>query len=176
MNKIEEDTLAERINIDNYSNFEKLLRVAARILVMYHKLPRTTFKNVTKVLTPEDITNAEQFWILQAQKIMHEDLKKGKYKHLCPRKCSDGIYTVGGRSQRWMEMSYNKQGHKLLSYEHHFSKLYAEHIHQRGLLGTLLTASKIRSRFWIIRPLKLVKHIKNNCIFVEKWRKNWANR
>ena len=74
---------------------------------MYHKLPRTAFKNITKVLTPEDITNAEQFWILQAQKIMHEDLKKGKYKRLCPRKRNDGIYTVVGRSQRWMEMSYN---------------------------------------------------------------------
>ena len=109
MNKIEEDTLAKRINIDNYSTFEKLLRVTARVLAMYHKLPRTTFKNVTKVLTPEDITNAEQFWILQAQKIMHEDLKKSKYKRLCPRKRNDGIYTVGGRSQRWMEMSYNKQ-------------------------------------------------------------------
>ena len=139
---------------------------------MYHKLPRTTFKNVTKVLTPEDITNyAEQFWILQAQKIMHEDLKKGKYKHLCPRKRNDGIYTVGGRSQRWMEMSYNKQELILLPYEHRFSKLYAEHIHQRGHLGVLSTASKIRSRFWIIRLLKLVKYIKNNCIVCRKMEK-----
>lgn len=52
--------------------------MTARVLAMYHKLPRTAFKNITKVLTPEDITNAEQFWILQAQKITHEDLKKGK--------------------------------------------------------------------------------------------------
>ena len=88
---------------------------------MYHKLPRTTFKNITKVLAPEDITNAEQFWILQAQKIMHEDLKKEKYKRLCPRKHNDGIYTVGGCSQRWMEMRYNKQELILLPYEHCFS-------------------------------------------------------
>ena len=135
---------------------------------MYHKLPRITFKNITKVLTPEDITNAEQFWILKAQKIMHEDLKKGKYKRLCPRKRNDRIYTVGGRSQRWMEMSYNKQELILLPYEHRFSKLYTEHIHQRGHLGVLSTASKVRSRFWIIRLLKLVKYIKNNCIVYRK--------
>ena len=92
VNNIGEDTLEKRINIDNHLNFEKLLRVTARVLAMYQKMPRTTFKNVTKVLTPEDITNAEQFWILQAQKIMHEDLKKGKYKHLCPRKHNDEIY------------------------------------------------------------------------------------
>ena len=138
---------------------------------MYQKMPRTTFKNVTKVLTPEDITNAERFWILQAQKIMHEDLKKGKYKRLCPRKRNDGIYIVGGRSQRWVEMSYNKQELILLPYEHRFSKLYAEHINQRGHLGVLSTASKIRSRFWIIRLLKLVKYIKNNCIICIKMEK-----
>ena len=86
-------------------------------------MPRTTFKNVTKVLTPEDITNAERFWILQAQKIMHEDLKKGKYKRLCPRKRNDGIYIVGGRSQRWVEMSYNKQELILLPYEHRISNV-----------------------------------------------------
>lgn len=94
-------------------------------------MPRIIFKNVTKVLTPEDITNEERFWILQAQEIMHEDLKKGKHKRLCPRKRNDGIYTVGGRSQRWVEMSYNKQELILLPYEHRFSKLYAEHMHQR---------------------------------------------
>ena len=54
----------------------KLLKLTARVLVMYQKMPETKFKNVTKVLTSEDITNAERFWIVQAQKIMHEDFKK----------------------------------------------------------------------------------------------------
>ena len=94
VNNNEEDTLEKRIKIDNYSNFEKLIRVTARVLAMYQKMPRTTFKNVTEVLTPEDITNAEHFWILQAQKLMHDDLRKGNYKRLCPRKRDDGIYTV----------------------------------------------------------------------------------
>ena len=60
----------------------KLLKLTARVLVMYQKMPETKFKNVTKVLTSEDITNAERFWIVQAQKIMHEDFKKRKYKRL----------------------------------------------------------------------------------------------
>ena len=40
-----------------------------------------------------------------------------------------------------------------------------------GHLGVLSTASKIRSRFWIIRLLKLVKYIKNNCIICRKMEK-----
>lgn len=50
VNNIGEDTLEKRINIDNHSNFEKLLRVTARVLAMYQKMPRTAFKNVTKFL------------------------------------------------------------------------------------------------------------------------------
>ena len=66
------------INIVNNIGQDTLEKRIAGVLAMYQKMPRTTFKNVTKVLTPEDITNAERFWILQAQKIMHEDLKKRK--------------------------------------------------------------------------------------------------
>ena len=61
-------------------------------------MPRTTFKNVTKVLTPEDTTNTEQFWILQAQKIMHEVLKKGKDKHLCPKNVTMEFIIYSGRT------------------------------------------------------------------------------
>ena len=70
---------------------------------MYKKTPQATCKNVTKELIPEDITNAERFWILHARKSMHEDLKRGGYKRLCPRRRDDGIYVVGGRGQRWMD-------------------------------------------------------------------------
>ena len=65
-------------------------------------------------------------------------------------------------------MSYNKQELILLPYEYRFSKLYAAQIHQRGHLGVLSRASKVRSRFWIIRLLKLVKYIKNNSIVCRK--------
>ena len=54
-------------------------------------------------------------------------------------------------------MSYNKSEIVLLPYEHRFSRLYAEHIHYRGHLGVLSTASKIRAKFWIVKLLKLVK-------------------
>jgi len=99
----EENTLADRININKYSNFEKLLRVTARVLALYKRTPRVSFRNITKELTTEDIADAELFWIKHAQKIMYEDIKRGKYKRLCPRTSDDGIYVVGGRGQRCMD-------------------------------------------------------------------------
>ena len=65
-------------------------------------------------------------------------------------------------------MSYNKSEIILLPYEHRFSRRYAEHIHCRGHLGVLSTASKIRTKFWIIKLLKLVKSMRTNCVICKK--------
>ena len=122
------------------------------------------------MLTANDIDNAERFWILESQTSMLKDIQSGKYKRLCPRKRDDGIYVVGGRARRWMEMSYryNKSKIILLPYGHRFSRLYAENIHCRGHLGVLSTASKIRAKFWIVKLLKQVKSIKSNRVICKK--------
>lgn len=166
--KDDKNTLASKINIGRYSDFGKLIRVTARILAMYQRKPKPSFKHAAKSLTPSDITNAENFWITEAQKSMYEDIEKGIYKRLCPRKNTDGIYVVGGRGERWIEMSHNKNEVILLPYDHRFSRLYAEHIHRRGHLGVLSTASKIRARFWIVKLLKMVKFIRYNCVICKK--------
>ena len=75
---------------------------------------------------------AEDLWIKEAQRNMQEELKAGKYKRLYPRLRKDGIYVVGSRAIRWMEMSYNKSEVILLPYEHRFSRLYPEYVHNRG--------------------------------------------
>ncbi|XP_068756918.1 uncharacterized protein [Montipora capricornis] len=154
--KDDKDTLASRINIDRYSDFGKLIRVTARILTMYQRKPKSSFKH------------AGQFWIMEAQKSMYKDVEKGRYKRLCPRKNTDGIYVVGGRGERWIDMSHNKNEVILLPYDHRFSRLYSEHIHKRGHLGVLSTASKIRTRFWIVKLLKMVKSISYNCVICKK--------
>lgn len=124
------DSLAKRINIDRISTYNKLIHTTARILAMYNKAHKMTFKNASRPLTPDDISKAETFWIHEAQKSMQRDIDKGKYKRLCPRRRDDGIYVVGGRGKRWIEMSYNKTEVILLPYQHRLSRLYAEHIHR----------------------------------------------
>lgn len=76
---------------------------------MYQRKPKPSFKHAAKSLTPRDITNAENFWIMEMQKSMYEDIEKGIYKRLCPRKNTDGIYVVGGQGERRIEMSHNKR-------------------------------------------------------------------
>ena len=75
---------------------------------------------------------------------------------------------VGGRGERWIEMSHNENEVILLAYDNRFSRIYAEHIHRQGHLGVLSTCSKIRSKFWIIKLLKMVKFIRYNCLIYKK--------
>ena len=104
---------------------------------------------------------------MEAQNGMYKDIEKGRYKHLCPRKNTDGIYVVEGRGERWMEMSHNKNKFLLLPYDHRFSRR-SKHIHRRGHLSALYTASNTPTRFWIVKLLKMVKSIRYNCVIYKE--------
>ena len=71
------DTLASRLNIERYSNFDKILRVTARVRLLFQRTPKPSFKNAGKTLIPLDVTMAEHFWIMEAQRNMYADSKKG---------------------------------------------------------------------------------------------------
>ena len=75
-----QDTLAGRIDISKYSNYNKLLRVTARIMKLYDRNPKSSLKNATDDLTPDDVEKAELFWIREAQQNMGKDIENGKYK------------------------------------------------------------------------------------------------
>ena len=88
------DDLVSRIKIERFSYYNRLLRVTARILKLYRREPKATFKNATQEITSKDVETAELFWIKEAQRNMKNDIKHGTYKRLCPRLRDDGIYTV----------------------------------------------------------------------------------
>jgi len=87
-----QDTLAGRIDITKYSNYNKLLRVTARIMKIYDRNPISSLKNATSELTPHDVEKVELFWIREAQQNMGKDIENGKYKRLCPIRCAKMVY------------------------------------------------------------------------------------
>ena len=133
---------------------------------MFQNDQKVSFRNAAKVLTPADIAKAEKFWILKSQKSMRRDLESGKLKRFCPRIRSDGV--IGGRIERWVEMSYNQCEVPLLRQKHNLSRLYAKHIHDQGHGGVSATANKVKSRFWIIGLHRIVKSLRHHCIVCTK--------
>ena len=162
------DDLASRIKIERFSDYKRPLRVTARILKLYRRKPKAIFKNTTQEITSKDVETAEVFWIKEAQRNMKNDIKQDTYRRLCPRLRDDGIYVIRGRAEKWLQIGYNKEDIILLPYQHRFARLYCEYIHAKGHHGVLTTASKIRSRFWITKLLKMIQSVKLNCVTCKK--------
>jgi len=75
-NKDYEDTLASRINGDRYSDFGKLIRVTARILAMYQRKPKSSFKHAGQSLILGDVAKAENSGLRKRKKACIKTLKK----------------------------------------------------------------------------------------------------
>ncbi|XP_057308007.1 uncharacterized protein LOC130645899 [Hydractinia symbiolongicarpus] len=143
------ETLAERIDIERFSKLELLRNTTARILRLYKRFLSTNQgREIGKgELTIEDRQYADNFWIKEAQRTIEDGVKKEKYIKLCP-KYEDEILVVGGRTERGMEATWNKQKFILLPANHRLSYLIASTEHKlSGHLGILATISRIRSHY-----------------------------
>ena len=94
-----------------------------------------------------------------------------KVQAMCPRVRDGGVIVVGGRTERRIEMSYNKSEVHCYPTTMKLSRLYAKHIHEEGHHVVPATASKVRSIFWIIGLHRIVKSIKYNCAKCKKLEK-----
>ena len=153
-----EESLANRIDCSRFSKWEMLVGVTARIMRMYRRYRKGG--GVTNLEpTVEDRQKAELFWIKEAQ----TDLDLDSSKQLRPV-YDEGLYTVGGRTERWMGCTWNQQKFILLPKTHHVSRLIAKNMHNKGgHLGISSSVSKVRSKYWIIGLKILMKNIISQC-------------
>ena len=81
----------------------------------------------------------------------------------------DEILVVTGRTEKWMESTWNNQYFVLLPKEHRFSYLVALYQHQSsGHLGVASTMAMIRAKYWIIGIGRLVRSIVKACVQCKK--------
>ena len=94
---------------------------------------------------------------------MHSDVNKGKYKKLLPTVEND-VIVVGGRVERWLCSTWNREKFILLPAKHQFSWLVAEKAHiESGHLAVESTIARIRSKYWIIGVRRMVRSIIGRC-------------
>ena len=153
-----EESVADRINCSRFSKWDSLIGVTAMLLRACKRFRRQP-GNMDPQPTIEDRREAELFWIKVAQR----DIELESCKKLRPA-CENGVYTVGGRTERWMGCTWNQQRFILLPQGNHVSQLIALDIHNKGgHLGIASSMSKVRSRYWIIGLRMLMKNIINQC-------------
>ena len=152
------ETITNRIELHRFSKWRILVRATARILLLYqrYKRPPTT---TSKDPSSQDIHDAEVMLIKQAQRSLHTMTCKKLNPIL-----EDGVIMVGGRTERWMQATWNRQKFILLPKNHRISELIARYEHGAGgHLGVESTIAKIRSKYWIIGIRILVRRLVRNC-------------
>ena len=115
-------------------------------------------------LTPEELQQAEIYWISQAQTTLYSRLNRGEFKSLSSFKDENGIIRVGGRVDEAI-VSYETRYPALLPSDHWISLLVTRHAHQYGHSGVAATTGKTRRKFWILKANKLRKSVKSKCGF-----------
>ena len=77
----------------------------------------------------------------------------------------DGIIVVGGRTERWLDATLNKQSFVLLPKDNRISQLIIEYEHAKGgHLGISSIISQIRSKYWILHVRKTFKALLERCL------------
>ena len=94
---------------------------------------------------------------------MFNKLKSKQYVKLNPQIDDRGVIVVGGRTERWMQATWNRQRFILLPKDHLISTLIIRYEHKRaGHLGVDSTKARVRSTFWIIGLSRTARSIVKN--------------
>ena len=158
-----QNSLASEIDINRFSKLQLLLNTTARVMKLFKRFKKDGIRHEVEVL-PGDLVQAEELWIRKAQEQIHQEVNKTRYRKLQP-KVENGIMVVGGRTERWMEATWNRKCFVLLPKEHRLSYLIALYEHNAiGHLGTESTIAKIRSKYWIVGIRKIVNSIVSKCV------------
>ena len=164
-------TMATTFNLERFSKWRLLVHTTARILRMFRRF-KAEESSYGPQPTIKDISDAELLWIKEAQ----IDIDKEKTKRLKPT-IEEGIIVVGGRTERWMQATWNRQKFVLLPKDHRISHLIMRYEHESGgHLGTAATISKIRSKYWIVGVTRAVKSLIRKCVVCQRLRKKMCSQ
>ena len=94
-----EDSLTARIDVSRFSSYQRLLRVTARVLVMYNKLSNLSFRIMCRPLNARDLQDACMFWVREAQILLLDTFRRGKFKRLGVKIKEDGPLATSGRAE-----------------------------------------------------------------------------
>ena len=165
------ESLIDLIDLKRFSSYRKLIKTTARILSVFKKDPKPSLKRIGKEPQAKDYEGAITFWMKECQKEYTMNQLEESLERLCPHLRPDGIWVVGARAQKWVAITEDHNEPILIPYNHRFTRIYAEFIHNISHSGVATTMTKIRLKYWIINLKQMVKSIVYRCITCRAYRK-----
>ena len=140
------ESLTDRIDLFRFSSWALFKGTTARILKLYQRFKKNRNDYESEIL-PKDLEEAEKLWIRNSQSKILGHISEKRYAKFNPCLNSDGIIEVGGRTERWLEATWNRQKFILLPANNKISDVMIRDNHKRtGYLGISATILMIRSK------------------------------
>ena len=89
-----EDSIAIRIDLSRSSSYQRLLRVATRVLAMHYKSSNLSLRNMCRPLTANNLEDACMLWVQEVKKLLLEKFRRGEFKRLGVKIKKDGLLTT----------------------------------------------------------------------------------
>ena len=149
---------------------KNILHVTAYVLRFVNKL-RKQSTNKGRVLTVEEIQEAEKVWIKKSQecnfKEIFKSLEKGERNQMVMQlgiyKDKDGILRSEGRIKN-SSLPRDTKFPKLLPPEDQFTELLVRDAHEKlAHAGVAQTLVKMRREYWVPKGRRVIRKVINNC-------------
>ena len=69
------------LDISRFSSYQKLLNITARVQAVF-KGPSPSFGNANSPLSRHQLEKAEEYWVMEAQRNLHKEVKPQTLKRL----------------------------------------------------------------------------------------------
>ena len=115
-----------------------------------------------RILLPTEISEAETFWIKQAQaQAFPSGENEGSLTQLNPKSDGDRLLRMDGRLRFADELPYDTRHPILLPKDHPVTKLVIADAHERlgHGAGVEQVLTELRSRFWIVKGRRMVRNV-----------------
>ena len=162
--------LEQVIVCEDHSKLTRLLRVTAYVLRFIRLLKDRDSSTLTPHLTLEEITKAEQLWIVHSQLQLTSDGCFDEWRRQFDLfHDGRGILRCGGRLNN-SDLPYGTKHPIFLSKQNHLAVLITRQAHEKVLHnGVKETLTEIRAKYWIVKGRSLVKSVVQQCVVCRRF-------
>ena len=155
-----ESNIGTLIDINRFSDSDKLLRVTALVLTFVDRL-----KKRLELSQPDVLARAESVWLKDVQRTAIQDSRFSSWhKQFGIYEDDSGILRCKGRLENAAVLTFEQKHPALLHTGHRFTDLIVLRCHRRVLHnGVKDTLTELRSAYWIVRGRQHVRKIVGQC-------------
>ena len=156
------------INISNFSDYGRLLRVTCYVLRFVFNL-RNRVSRRCSVLSSDEYAEARLLWVREAQRGISNSSNFNQVRQDLGLHLVDGVFRCKGRISN-APISFDARFPIFLPHDHSFTLLVVRHYHSVVLHnGVKETLNELRNLYWVPKARVLIKKLIHRCYICRRY-------